>query len=160
MIDAVFSPCRKYRYALSRVIAPMAGDGKSVLFVMLNPSTADESVDDPTIKRCIGFARSWGFARLDVVNLFALRSTDPAGLLLVSNPIGFDNDRYIEFYAKSAGAICCAWGAHGVLMGRALAVTSMLVNQGFKLGCLGMTSTGQPRHPLYIPADKRMEAFC
>ena len=160
MSETIFSPCRKYRYSLTRVLAPMAEPQRACLFVMLNPSTADENTDDPTIRRCIGFATAWGYSRLDVVNLFALRATDPAALLSASDPVGFDNDRYIEFYARSAAMIVCAWGAHGVLNGRALRVTKILHDAGFALKCLGLTGSGQPRHPLYLPAKTQPEVFC
>lgn len=158
--EAIFSPCRKYRYALTRVFATLASPQRACLFVMLNPSTADENTDDPTIRRCVGFAESWGYSRLDVVNLFALRATDPAALLVAIDPVGFDNDRYIEFYARGADLIVCAWGAHGVLNGRSLAVTKILHDAGFALKCLGLTASGQPKHPLYIPANKQPEVFC
>jgi hypothetical protein len=144
---ADLSPCGIYRYRLWREL----GDGTgTVLFVMLNPSTADGEQDDPTIRRCIGFARSWGFRRLEVANLFALRATDPEQLrLFKGDPIGPETDTWIASLAAVAKLTIAAWGAHAFARHRAAAIADLLINPR----CLGTTADGQPRHPLYIPAD-------
>ena len=142
---AVFDASGRYRYRLWRRWA----DGEVVLFVMLNPSTADARRDDPTIRRCGGFARAWGFAAMTVVNLFALRATDPARLRRARDPVGRDNDRHILAAAAGASALVLAWGAHGALGGRDREVRALLT--GHRPECLGVTRAGQPRHPLYLP---------
>src|SRR5262249_26275901 len=113
--SAAFSPCRKFRYSLSRTWNPKLA---SVMFVGLNPSTADEQEDDPTVRRCIGFARKWKFGGVILVNLFAYRTTDPSGLLEAADPIGPANDRHILASARGAGCIVLAWGTRGVFLDR------------------------------------------
>jgi hypothetical protein len=119
---------------------------------MLNPSTADESADDPTIRRCIGFARGWGYGGLEVVNLFALRATDPRELRRSSDPIGLSNDAYLRDAAARAGAMVIAWGAHGVFRSRGAAALELLSPRA-RLLALGWTNGGEPRHPLYLRRD-------
>jgi hypothetical protein len=116
---------------------------------MLNPSTADAERDDPTIRRCGGFARAWGFGAMTVVNLFALRATDPARLRRARDPIGRDNDRHIAEAAAGADALVLAWGIHGALRDRDRAVLALLSE--LRPSCLGLTRGGHPRHPLYLP---------
>jgi hypothetical protein len=152
--DAVLSECGLYRYRLSRVWNPQLG---RVVFVMLNPSTADASRDDPTIRRCIGFAKLWGFGSIEVVNLYAFRSTDPAGLLTASDAIGPDNDRHIEEACRAAGLIVCAWGTKGGM--RAGMVALRLAHLGFAMKCLGKTQQGHPKHPLYVPSAAELIPF-
>ncbi len=147
---ADFSRCCKYRYFLWRQLAP--GE-RRVLFIMLNPSTADETQDDPTIRRCIGYARSWGFARLGICNIFALRSTDPGALYDHPDPVGPDNDAHISMQARAADMVVCAWGAHGVLSQRSAKVRKLLA--GVPLHFLKLTGLGEPGHPLYLRADVR-----
>lgn len=118
------------------------------LFVGLNPSTADEYEDDPTIRRCKRFAVTWGFGALYMVNLFAVRATDPQDMLAHGAPVGPDNDHWLQKLAQDAGVVVCAWGNHGGHMGRDRAVEDLL--QAFELMCLGTTKSGQPRHPLYV----------
>jgi hypothetical protein len=144
--DAIFSPCGQYRYVLRR---SWARHLPTVLFIALNPSTADHRVDDPTIRRCIGFAKSWGFGRLAVGNLFAYRSTDPKRLRIADDPVGPMNDRWLTTLASRAELTVAAWGVHGSLHGRADAVVSRLTG----LHHLGITRHGHPRHPLYLPSD-------
>jgi hypothetical protein len=152
---ATFSPCRRWRYSLVRQleIAPI----RRVLFVMLNPSTADETKPDPTITRCGGFARSWGFPWFDVANLFAWRSTEPRALLDVEDPVGAENDRAILELAIAAELIVCAWGTHlflkRILPDRAAHVLRMLRRRGRELHHLGLNKDGAPKHPLYLPAS-------
>ena len=146
---AWFSPCGTYRYGLRRVWGPYKETGWLCAFVMLNPSTADENVDDPTIRRCIGFAKAWGFSGLHVANLFALRSTDPKALRKHRDPVGPANDSMIRGLASDCDDVICAWGAHGKLNGRAERVLTLL--RGMRVSHLGLTKAGQPRHPLYLP---------
>jgi hypothetical protein len=150
---AVFDPSRRYRYRLWRRWAA----GAPVLFVMLNPSTADAERDDPTIRRCVGFARAWGFAGMTVVNLFALRATDPARLRRARDPVGRDNDCHIAAAAAGAGTVVVAWGTHGELGARDRAVLALLAPH--RPRCLGLTRGGHPRHPLYLPARTASRPF-
>lgn len=142
--DAVFSRCRAYRYALWREWDP---SGPTVLFVGLNPSTADHRHDDPTIRRCIGFARAWGFGRLAVGNLFAYRTPHPALLKQAAAPVGRANDRWLRRLAAEADLVVAAWGVHGAHRERSAAVLGYLPAPK----CLGTTKDGAPRHPLYLP---------
>jgi hypothetical protein len=146
--SAIISECGAYRYRLER---QWDGDKATVAFLMLNPSKADASQDDPTIRRCIGFAKAWGFGGLIVGNLFALRSTDPKALYDHPDPIGPDNDQHILAIAKSARKIVCAWGTHGALHDRGREVAERL--EFFDLVALKVTVDGQPGHPLYLAAD-------
>ena len=118
---------------------------------MLNPSTADAVRDDPTIRRCIGFARAWGYRRLVVTNLFGLRATLPAALRRAADPVGPRNNQYVMRAARGADRIVCAWGVHGALGNRAAEVLTLL--GGFHVEHLGLTRHGHPRHPLYVPAS-------
>lgn len=145
---ATFSPCRIWRYRLER----RWGAGLVAAFILLNPSTADETKDDPTIRRCIGFAKAWGYGGLVLGNLFAFRSTDPAGLRLTSDPIGPGNDEALRAIGAAADRVVCGWGSHGALTGRGAAVTDFLRSAGVPLFALAMTAGGQPGHPLYLPA--------
>lgn len=148
--SAVISACGKYRYRLFRWWSADT-DGDNAVFVMLNPSTADATSDDPTIRRCIGFAREWGCVSLTVVNLFALRSTDPAALALESDPVGPMNDGYILDSVKESKFVVCAWGAHKFAKNRAAHVTRLLKANGVSPMCLRTTKGGDPAHPLYLP---------
>jgi hypothetical protein len=125
------------------------------MFVGLNPSTADAMHDDPTVRRCIGFARAWGFGKMILTNLFAFRSTNPAGLGDVSDPIGPENDRWIEMGSQIASLTVVSWGVHGRLLDRDRAVLAMLRDPH----CLGKTKIGAPRHPLYMPAGASLQLF-
>ena len=157
--DAILSPCGRYRYSLTR----SWGEGSRVLFVMLNPSTADAAVDDPTIRRCIGFARSWGHGSLEVVNLWAFRATEPselrAALKRGEDAIGPFNDHFIARAAERAQLIVAAWGAHiagAKMQTRATVVRAAL---GASVSCLGWSSGNQPRHPLMLAAATALEPF-
>jgi len=147
-----------YRYRLSRTLnTDHNGAPATVLFVMLNPSTATETQDDPTIGRCMGFARAWGYDRLEVANLFAWRATNPRHLTRVDDPIGEGNNSAIVAAARDAALIVCAWGGsvnrRRLLTSRAAEVRDLL--RGQVLYALEITSCGQPRHPLYLRADVR-----
>jgi hypothetical protein len=141
--SACFSACRRYRYSLWRRWGP----GPAVMVVGLNPSTADAIHNDPTIRRCLGFARAWGYGALCMTNLFAYRALDPARLKRVKDPIGAENDHSLQQLARGAALILAAWGNHGGLHGRDLVVRGLLP----ELHILGLTRMGQPRHPLYLP---------
>lgn len=127
------------------------GEPKACLFIMLNPSTADGETDDPTIRRCLAFARSWGFERLEVVNLFALRATDPAKVLASDDAVGPENLDRVREAAEGAGMIVCAWGCHGGHLGQADTVLGWIGNR--RVYALGVTKEGHPRHPLYLKAE-------
>lgn len=154
---AVFdSSRREYRYLLTRIWNPAV---PPVVYVMLNPSTADAMADDPTIRRCRGFAVREGAGGLVVVNLFALRSTDPRTLTAHPEPVGPVNDAFIRRTVGGAHRVIAAWGAAGVQGGRAATVTGLLRDRGVTVHCLGQTATGQPRHPLYLPSAAVLEPY-
>ncbi|MEC9374624.1 MAG: DUF1643 domain-containing protein, partial [Planctomycetota bacterium] len=115
---ALFDPTGRYRYRLTRRFPDAPADGPAACFVMLNPSTADAERDDPTIRRCIGFARGWGCATLDVVNLFAFRATRPADLRAAEDPVGPCNQRHVRAAIRRADMVIFAWGDHGALLQR------------------------------------------
>ena len=158
MHSASFSPDRLYRYWLESKLG--RGDGVC-MFLMLNPSTADETKSDPTVTRCKGFARGWGYGSLWVCNLFALRSPDPNALRESHDPTGPQNDGHILRYARSADTIVCAWGNHGLHRNRGERVLRMLEDDGLsgRMCHLGFTSKDQPRHPLYLKADTKPVRF-
>jgi len=116
---------------------------------MLNPSTADERTDDPTIRRCLGFAKDWGHVALTVVNLYTLRATRPADLFASRIRLGADDDRVLLEHARSADFVLVAWGAHGARDGRGDDVMAILAGARLTVHALGLTKNGQPRHPLY-----------
>ncbi len=153
---ARFSACERYRYELTRV-----WDSAATLaaFVLLNPSTADAHRNDPTVTRCINFARAWGYGGLAVGNIFAWRSTDPAGLRACEDPVGPDNDTALIEIARRARIVVCGWGVHGWLHGRGTIVRALLEREGVELHVLGRTKDGHPRHPLYLPSDAAPEAW-
>jgi hypothetical protein len=121
------------------------------MVIGLNPSTADETLDDPTIRRCVGFAKRWGFSGLSMTNLFAWRDTQPAGMKAAVDPVGPDNDGWLLNCASGAGRIIAAWGNHGSHLGRDRAVVRLLA--GGELLCFQMNEDGSPAHPLYMPGD-------
>ena len=145
---AIISPDGRYRYLLWRnwdLSRPR------LLWVMLNPSTADAKYDDATLRRCMDFTKRWGFGGLLVVNLFAYRTPYPHGLRAAINPAGRWNDRVVRIAAKRASAIVVAWGAHGVYWGRDDAVLNLLAQHAARpLLCLDVLRNGSPRHPLYV----------
>lgn len=158
LCGAVFSADSMFRYALFRYIGRGCGD---FVVIGLNPSTADEWQDDPTIRRCKSFARREGCTRLVMLNLFAFRATKPAVMKAAPDPIGPANDRVIKHFASRPGAIMvAAWGVYGAHDGRAgdvwLAITQ---NANAELKCLGLTKEGHPKHPLYLPSDAPLRKF-
>jgi hypothetical protein len=158
-MNAVFSEDRMYRYVLRRDIAPGTTlPEKPVLFIMLNPSLASEHHNDPTIRRCISFAKAWGGTSLTVVNLFAYVTPLPDELYVATDPIGPDNDmhlqREIEAHSRS-GMIVAAWGAESIAQLRGLQVTK----KWGPFECFGTTQSGAPRHPLYRRADSILTPY-
>lgn len=145
--SAVISPCGRYRYALWR---RWRDDRPGIcMFVMLNPSTADATIDDPTIRRCITFAHSWGYGAIYVLNLFAFRATDPRELLRTADPIGPDNHIYLKCWGMSADIRIAAWGAHGGLLYQNEVVRDIIP----RLHYLKLNKDGLPAHPLYLPGS-------
>ncbi|HGF9504284.1 TPA: DUF1643 domain-containing protein [Acinetobacter baumannii] len=151
--SAVISSCGKFRYLLSRgaCLNPL-------VFVMLNPSIADAYIDDPTIKRCKGFASLAGFDGIIVVNLYAYRATNPKEVFQFQDPVGTENDAYILEVAAKHKNIVCAWGSNAE-KARAEHVLSLLNRADAKIFCLGLNKNGSPKHPLYIPSDQNLIKF-
>ncbi|MGH9065940.1 MAG: DUF1643 domain-containing protein [Acidimicrobiales bacterium] len=152
LATASYDRDRQYRYRLSRVWDPA---GPRVAWVMLNPSTATAFVLDPTVRRCVRYARAWGFGGLEVVNLFAYRATDPAGMVAADDPVGPHNDDAIRAAASAAELVMAGWGVHGRHLGRGEAVRAMLAGVGVELHHLRLTKGGHPGHPLYLPGTAR-----
>ncbi|MFT2213967.1 DUF1643 domain-containing protein [Rhizobium giardinii] len=152
--SATISACGAYRYRLER---QWDANKSKVAFIMLNPSTADAEQDDPTIHRCMAFAKAWGFGGLIVGNLFALRSTDPKVLYSHEDPIGVDNDKHLSAIARSSMKIICAWGTHGAFRDRGREVAHKL--EFFNLSVLKLTADGHPGHPLYIAASTEPRVY-
>jgi hypothetical protein len=158
MARAVFSPCGHYRWWLERAWEPQR---PRLIFIGLNPSRADGQRDDPTLRRLQGFAMRWGYGALEVLNLFARISPSPAVLRRAADPVGGEADAWIRarLAAKPHGALWLGWGNHGGWRGRDLAVLALLqqglapAGTGRPCLCLGVTASGRPRHPLYLPAD-------
>jgi hypothetical protein len=153
---AIFDPTRIYRYVLWRT---WDAARPTVAFVLLNPSTADARRDDPTIRRCANFARAWGFGGLEVVNLFAFRTTRPTDLKRAADPVGPRNDVHLHAAAHRAGALVFAWGNQGTLGERDRTVVRVLLAEKQTAFCLGRTTQAQPRHPLYVRADAPLVFF-
>lgn len=158
---AVFSDCRRYRYALWREWGgPGARNERGVpqmVVIGLNPSTADETEDDPTIRRCIGFAKREGWGKLVMLNLFAFRATDPKAMFAATDPVGqFINDTVIQMYASdpNTARVIAAWGKHGTPE-RVSEVCSFFRT----IYCLGRNKDGSPKHPLYLPASASLELY-
>jgi len=145
-----------YRYRLER----FWGSEHALPFVMLNPSTADAEVDDPTIRRCMGFARREGAGGIIVCNLYAFRATKPADLWQARDPYGPENDSALvglaDWAARAGMPLICAWGAQGGNNNRPIV---LMQRTGAQLMCLGRTESGQPRHPLYVRGDQKLEEF-
>ena len=154
-MSAIFSPCRTWRYRLER----QWSSGPVAAFILLNPSTADETNDDPTIRRCIGFAKVWGMGGLVLGNAFALRSTDPRGLYSHVDPVGPDNNEALAGIARQAATVVCGWGTHGAFMGRGAAVAKIIREAGATPMALKVTAAGHPGHPLYLRADLKPNEF-
>jgi hypothetical protein len=145
---AVYSDCERYRYSLTRV---WDDSGTKVLFVMLNPSTATEVQNDPTVERCERRARTLGFGGFCVTNIFAWRDTDPKNMRAALDPVGPDNDAAILQGAEWCDQIIAAWGTHGAFKDRGTAVAELIKNSGVAISHLGLSKAGHPKHPLYLP---------
>ena len=144
-----------YRYLLWR---EWDIGSKTVSFIMLNPSRADAEINDPTITRCINFARSWGYGRLEVINLFAYRTSKPSLLKQAAKPIGKDNDRFIIESVDRSDKVVLAWGNHGTWQQQDLFVLQLLKNHKH-LYSLGITKRGCPRHPLYLRSTTKPRIY-
>lgn len=149
---AEFSQCRDYRYSLWRFWGKSKG---CVAFICLNPSTANEYKNDPTIRRCINYAQSWGYGGLVMLNLFAYRATKPEFLYNASDPIGPDNDFHLRNISNKADIIIAAWGIHGNYLDRDKTVMKILKDPK----CLAITKNGYPKHPLYLKKDLKPISF-
>ncbi len=183
--SAVISPCQRYRYRLTRQVGP---GSRAAAFIMLNPSTADYARDDPTVRKCVAFARLWQCGELIVVNLFAYRATDPKAMLRAEDPVGPENMGHVEWAALQAngssggeprtgaardfsrgpggsspgeppGPVVCAWGAHGFHLDQDMKIMALLRALGVRPMCLGVTDGGHPKHPLYIGRDIELEPY-
>ncbi|WP_017298392.1 DUF1643 domain-containing protein [Nodosilinea nodulosa] len=153
--SASFDPTGRYRYSLGR----RWSSAPTLAIIMLNPSQADGSVDDPTLRRCIGLARGWGFGAIAVVNLFAYRTPHPRVLRQVDDPVGPDNDAALVSAVQQASHILLAWGNEGHWLGRDRAILALLNSYQAQCHCLGQNRTGQPRHPLYVPRSASLQPW-
>ncbi|MFM7336595.1 MAG: DUF1643 domain-containing protein [Tabrizicola sp.] len=153
--EAVYSDCERYRYLLTRTWGP----GPRALFIMLNPSTATELQNDPTVERCQRRAQALGYGAFRVTNIFAFRATDPKVMRAEADPIGPGNDAAIRDSLPWADIVLCAWGNHGLHLDRGAAVTDLVRQSGAPLWHLGLTGQGQPRHPLYVGYDRQPELW-
>lgn len=153
-MGADFSPCRRYRYALWRRWG-WNGYAQQCMFIGLNPSTADETEDDPTVRRCIRFAKDWGFSGMFMMNAYGFRATDPRVMKAEPEPIGDGNNEALSYRATHVGLIIAAWGVH-CTEDREREVCDVI---GRPIHCLGRTKSGRPKHPLYLRADTKPELF-
>ena len=153
---AIYSDCERYRYSLTRIWDP---DGPRVNFVMLNPSTATEVQNDPTVERCERRARTLGFGSFAVTNIFAWRDTDPKAMRATPDPIGPGNDAAIRDRAAWADQVIAAWGTHGAHLDRGRTVSTLLRDTGKPLFHLGLSKAGHPKHPLYLPYTQQPEPW-
>lgn len=153
---AVYSDCERYRYSLTRV---WDSAGTTVHFVMLNPSTATEVQNDPTVERCERRARALGHGAFRVTNIFAWRDTDPRKMRAAKDPVGAANDAAILEATAWADQTICAWGTHGEHLARGPQVEAMLRETDAALFHLGLSKAGHPKHPLYIAYTQRPEPW-
>lgn len=153
---ANFSDDRKYRYLLWRLWDP---EKPTITFILLNPSTADEKILDPTLRRCLGFAMDMGYGRMDILNLFALRSTNPQVLYDEPDPVGKENNSTLLYSCGKSNMIIAGWGVHGVHKKRDQEVIDLLTSHGKTLHCLKLTDSGLPHHPLYLKKTLRPILF-
>lgn len=144
---AVYSDCENYRYSLTRIWEPA---GRKAAFIMLNPSTATEVQNDPTVERCERRSRALGFGAFSVTNIFAWRDTDPRKMRAASDPIGPDNNGAISEVCAWSDRVIAAWGTHGEHRKRGPEVEALLRETGLPIYHLGLSKAGHPKHPLYI----------
>lgn len=149
---AIFSPCQKYRYILTRRFD--ADNPKVCNFIMLNPSTADEKKNDPTVARCCKYAERWGYGALIVTNIFAYRATDPKAMREQEDPFGKENSEYLRLAAMKSDFRVCAWGTNGTFRDQNKVVLWLMRQfPEQELHCLEVTKHGHPKHPLYCKGD-------
>lgn len=155
---AVFSPCRKWRYHLQHI---WDESQPNLIWMMLNPSTADELKNDPTVERCEQRARMWGFGGVEVFNIFGYRATDPADMKAYIDPVGPDNDDWmIDFAKKSQNTkAIIGWGEHGKHRGRGEAVLNIIKQHDGRVNALKINASGHPKHPLYIGYKQKAAPF-
>lgn len=153
---AIYSDCLAYRYSLTRIWDP---NGRKVNFVMLNPSTATEVQNDPTVERCEQRARALGFGAFCVTNIFAWRDTDPKKMRAAADPIGGDNDASIRDACVWADQVIAAWGTHGAHLDRGAQVARLLSKVNVPIYHLGLTKAGHPKHPLYLSYSQKPELW-
>lgn len=153
---AIYSPCENYRYSLTRTWDPK---GSKASFVMLNPSTATEVQNDPTVERCERRARTLGYGAFCVTNIFAWRDTDPRAMRRAADPVGPGNDAAIADAAAWGDIVVCAWGTHGEHLSRGAEVETLLRGTGQTLFHLGLSKAGHPKHPLYIAYARQPEVW-
>ena len=144
---AIFSDDQQYRYRLWRQIGPVLS--ATCAYVLLNPSTADHEKNDPTVERCCRRAMKAGFGRVEILNIFAYRSTDPSVLYTLDDPVGTENDAAIIEVVRDAELVICGWGTHGKLLGRGQQVLALLKNEGIRPFALAVNRDRSPCHPLY-----------
>lgn len=156
---ATFDAERIYRYRLWRDWSFTPNNANRLLWIMLNPSTADEFVLDPTLRRCEGYSLAWGFYAFEVCNIFALRSTDPKALYSHADPVGPDNNRTILERAQNCAAVVVGWGTHGKYSRRGADVIRMLAAHQITVQCLGTTADGYPKHPLYVSKATPLQPY-
>lgn len=149
---AAISKCGLYRYELRKIWQPKNG---WVCWIMLNPSTADANIEDPTIRRCMGFAEKWGYGGITVGNIFAYRATNPKDMLAADDPIGPENNSYLKSLSEEAALTVCAWGNLGTYGGRYHGILKFFSNPHH----LGLTTSGQPKHPLYLRGNLKPQPF-
>lgn len=155
-MTVIISKCKKYRYWLERDTGiPIKN---ACVFIMLNPSTADAELDDPTIRRCRGFAERFQCGKLVVVNLFAYRATKPADLYKAKDPVGPENDKYISKALQMPGVLIGGWGANDT-RDRVTKLMELAAWRRVAICCLGKTKSGAPKHPLYLPALALLEVL-
>jgi len=157
--SAELSDCGQYRYLLSRNWPMLLIQPKktfALAFIMLNPSTADDKVDDPTIRRCMSFARREGYSGIHVVNLYAFRATDPKNITKIKDPerIGPANNFFIKQVVAECPEVVVAWGSHAFAQRRAKEVVKIL--SGVSIKCLGVNKDGSPKHPLFVPGNTQL----
>jgi|TARA_B110000114_G_scaffold175041_1_gene204202 hypothetical protein len=153
---AIYSDCERYRYALTRV---WKFEASRLVFVMLNPSTATEVQNDPTVERCERRARTLGFGSLQVTNIFAWRDTDPKKMRTAKDPIGPNNDKTIMEACSWGDQIIAAWGTHGAHLNRGVQVKQILLSSDKPVFHLGISKGGHPKHPLYIAYSQKPEKW-
>lgn len=157
--SATFSPGREHRYHLLRLWDVSVKPLKLCMFIGLNPSTADEKQDDPTVRRCVAFAKRLGCHGMHMMNIFAYRATDPDVMKRAFDPVGEDNDDWLRVIALDSAFTIACWGVHGQHLSRGVQVKRILSKITPSLCCFGMTKDGHPKHPLYLKADSPLVAF-